>query len=799
MSLSTAGVAGGIAPGGGGAGMAMGPGMAFGGTGMGTPSTFRPPPSAPRGGGDSCCGGGGGGGGYDLRAAACEAEEEELDEDTHTCLGVDVGTSSIKACLYLKDGGCKTVGGKAPLPAGILVDRKTGVKGVRRWLKSRAGGGQAPAAPAKGVKLFHAVGGGGGGKGNNSSGSGSAGAADGNGAAVVWPLRLLALRGKGAEATQRVQSSLRHDIKVSSVESKGATDDQDDGDTSGVRVLLTSPDAAESKDREVWVTPEEVLAMLLAGVKAKAEEAHGVMIKTCNLSAPGCLGDLHRVALQRSVFLAGMVPGRFVGSPLAAAVGYLWGRSNPELKGPDDLILAVGMGASFLDVSLIAPTREALPPSADSADTAIGGGAGGSGGKKKKGKGGGNKGKAGQAEAQGMEYRVRASAGDSACGGLDMDYLVARALLAAVEDSSGPEVASDRALWRNLLDSAKLLRERLSADPKSSVSLKPGCCDADPAFKHSLELSQVEMESAIAGTTATFRNTLQTVLDRAGATAGEVKTVVLYGSCAKTPALLEEVVKMFLDAQIEHPGVGDCAKGAALLLAGSRGLLNALPVTGHDALSHKLGLVDRSKKGAEAVELFPTGSRVPSSITRQFSRKSAGSSGLAVDLEIVEWMEGDKSGERGSASSGGTWVTVQRLGNPLAMQDDRGYPVLAEEVTTLFSLDECGICVNEVESSVLPKKAGGPGSLRRLLNQALIVSIVFGLFGGGYWLLYRLEHAGERRQASARIRLTSFYEQASSERSSLRSTVEDALARYKGREDILFQRLKKQYGKPIPV
>lgn len=54
--------------------------------------------------------------------------------------------------------------------------------------------------------------------------------------------------------------------------------------------------------------------------------------------------------------------------------------------------------------------------------------------------------------------------------------------------------------------------------------------------------------------------------------------MVLYGLCAKTPALLDEVVKMFLDAQIEHPGVGDCAKGAALLLAGSRGLLSALPV-----------------------------------------------------------------------------------------------------------------------------------------------------------------------------------------------------------------------------
>lgn len=64
--------------------------------------------------------------------------------------------------------------------------------------------------------------------------------------------------------------------------------------------------------------------------QAKAEEAHSVNLKTCSLSAPDCLGDLHRVALQRSVFLADMVPGRFVGSCLASAVGHLWGRSERE-------------------------------------------------------------------------------------------------------------------------------------------------------------------------------------------------------------------------------------------------------------------------------------------------------------------------------------------------------------------------------------------------------------------------------------------------------------------------------------
>ncbi len=80
-------------------------------------------------------------------------------------------------------------------------------------------------------------------------------------------------------------------------------------------------------------------------------------------------------------------------------------------------------------------------------------------------------------------------------------------------------------------------------------------------------------------------------------------------------------------------------------------------------------------QGAEVTELFPAGSPYPSSSTQQFSRKKAGS-GLAVDMEVVQWLDGaaaggGKSGKKGSPSSKGRWATVQRLGNPLAMQDDR--------------------------------------------------------------------------------------------------------------------------------
>lgn len=65
-----------------------------------------------------------------------------------------------------------------------------------------------------------------------------------------------------------------------------------------------------------------------------------------------------------------------------------------------------------------------------------------------------------------------------------------------MEDSSGPDVAADRTLWSNLLGSAKLLRERLSSDPKSSCQLRAGCCGADPAFKQSLEVVYAAAELA---------------------------------------------------------------------------------------------------------------------------------------------------------------------------------------------------------------------------------------------------------------------------------------------------------------
>lgn len=68
-------------------------------------------------------------------------------------------------------------------------------------------------------------------------------------------------------------------------------------------------------------------------------------------------------------------------------------------------------------------------------------------------------------------------------------------------------------------------------------------------------------------------------------------------------------------------------------------------------------------------------------------------------MEVVQWVEacgggsgsGRKSGKgKKVAANAARWVTVQRLGNPLAMQDDRYF--VATTVLVVSSAMPMGIC-----------------------------------------------------------------------------------------------------------
>lgn len=109
------------------------------------------------------------------------------------------------------------------------------------------------------------------------------------------------------------------------------------------------------------------------------------------------------------------------------------------------------------------------------------------------------------------------------------------------------------------------------------------------------------------------------------------------------------------------------------------------------------------RQDAEPMELFPAGTSMPAVCDKDFSRKNL-SAGLDVDLEVVQWVEacvggGGVAGEgrkssgkskKSSSASVARWVTIQRLGNPLTMQDNRYVECVNVRVGGVF---RCGVVV----------------------------------------------------------------------------------------------------------
>jgi molecular chaperone DnaK len=240
-------------------------------------------------------------------------------------------------------------------------------------------------------------------------------------------------------------------------------------------------------------TPQEVSAMILRALKARAERELGAPVRKAVITVPAYFNDSQRQATREAGELAGLEVVRILNEPTAAALTY-----NPD-QSASERILVYDLGGGTFDVSVV--------------------------------------------HTEGGVVEVLASHGDTQLGGDDFDQLLLDAVADDFLEMYEVDLRADRVSKARLLRAVEEAKKRLSDHAVTRVE-EEFVAEKDGVPLHlSTEVTREEYEELIRPLIDRTMECVQQALDDAGLTAAQINRVVLVGGSTRTPLigqLLEE-------------------------------------------------------------------------------------------------------------------------------------------------------------------------------------------------------------------------------------------------------------------
>ena len=308
---------------------------------------------------------------------------------------------------------------------------------------------------------------------------------------------------------------------------------------------------------EKFHSPVELSAIILARVKNIAEDYMHDRVKDAVIAVPAYFNNNQRNATREAAAIAGIKVKQFVSEPAAVAISYWNSASKAEAKN----ILVFDMGSGTTDVSIV--------------------------------------------RAQGKDFRVIATSGNTGLGGTDMDRRIEEMMKSFLRTNGISPYPPD------LRKEAEKLKIYLSNHEAGDSLL------GSTKIKYTMDSKQ--LDSIVSDMLPEIYRCIDMAILNSGIKRNELDTVIITGGPTKIPFLFHSIENYLSTRAVKH-GKFDTAvsTGAAILASGfirmGTGEISKIKVS--DVVPISLGSVTRNDI---VVTMIPANTPVPCKATRPFT------------------------------------------------------------------------------------------------------------------------------------------------------------------------------------